>query len=310
MPFTDPTKTRAIERRWQKEINRRWKRFRRVILAELRRVNREAKLVTNAETIAISATQARVYMAFVNQQINEILLGAPGALGWQAQHQVDSYMKSLDRFIKAIRLQGESVVATQLEREIAASLPAFTARDAFSVPVGVGTLPPIHQESLEFIFTRAYESLEGWTNKLSTEVRQSVFNGITQGQGVREVARNISERTSVSRSRAMLIAQTETNQAYGLSQTTSAIRSMELGSRAIKLRWLTKRDGIVRHLHALWHGTLSTPQEANRKKGVSPHNCRCGLAPVVEGANTEAKILQFKQERKELLALDEVKKAA
>lgn len=300
----NPTRTITIEKAWRLEIARRWRKFGRLIIEELKRLNDQ--IIVN-KAVGINATQTRAYMSFVQQQINDLLLVTDRAPNWEATYQLQAYQRSLEMFGAQLRAQGETAAANALETRLGQTLSGFTS--VASLSAGVGSLAPIHRDALEFVFNRGYESLNGWTDKLAMEIRQSVFNAVEEGQGVAELSRNILKRVEVSKSRANLIAQTEVNQAYGIAQINEARRASELLGEPVGLRWLTRRDDLVRHQHAIWHGTVSDPDETARRKQVSPFNCRCGLAPVVEGANTEAKKKKFAKERKELLELEKKKPA-
>ena len=74
------------------------------------------------------------------------------------------------------------------------------------------------------------------------------------------------------------------------------------------MRWLTRKDSVVRHQHALWHGTLATPEDNFKRISVSPYNCRCAQSPVIPIANTKKKQDKFDEERKVLLALESKKR--
>lgn len=310
MPSTNPTQTRGIEKRWLKEINRRWARFTRAIIGELKVMNDASLAVSRLDAprilgnaaLGIDASQARIYMDFVQTQINLLLMETPQSPNWQAKYQVESYKKSLDMFSAQLRIQGESALATTFEQQAATLLSPFTATPSIGAVAVAAS--PIHRDALEFVFTRGYDSLDNWTSKLQTEVRQIVFDSISTGEGFEHTSKQIRLRTEVSKSRAKLIAQTEVNQAYGIAQINEARRTEEILEEPVQLRWLTKRDGKVRDLHAKWHGTVTSPDETQRRKNVSPYNCRCGLALVVKGANTQAKVEKFKKERDELLALE------
>ena len=139
---------------------------------------------------------------------------------------------------------------------------------------------------------------------MATETRQILFDGIAQGKGIDDVVRDMVARIDVSRSRARVIARTETIQAFQLSSTNETARAAEEIGEEILLRWLTARDGRVRHLHAGWHGTLVTPKDNLARINVSPWNCRCAQAPVIPEANTRAKQKKFDKERKQLLSIE------
>ena len=311
MASTNPTHTRGIEQRWRKDVRRRWTRFTRSILGELKRLNDEAlaspEFQVNTE-LGIDAQQARIYIEFVKQQIEDILLGAAEPPNWQAQYQLEAYQRSLEDFAAELRRQGATQIATQLEFELATQIQPFTATPNLGIDIG-GQLPPIHRDAMEFLFTRSYESLDNWTTELAIQVRQITIDAIATGESFEDTARAIRVRSDVSRSRANVIAQTEVNQAYGIAQTSQATRVSEELGQPIEMRWLTVLDTRVRHLHATWHGTLASPEDSRKRKNVSPWNCRCGLAPVVQGANTPTKQAKFKKQREKLLAVEALTKS-
>jgi SPP1 gp7 family putative phage head morphogenesis protein len=291
---SNPTRTRTIENNWLREINRRWAGFSVSVIDQFSAMN-DAALITNKK-VGMNQTQADAYMAFFNAEIQRLLLETENAPNWQAKYQLESYQRSVERFIRDIRRQGITSVGTT--SQIAAG--AFTATPSLGVAVAASISQPIHQDALRFLYTRSYESLKGWTDSLSREVRQITFNAVQRGYSVDKTMRLIRDRAGVSRSRARLIAQTETNQAYGTSQINMALDTQELTGEEVRLRWLTKNDLNVRHLHAGWHGTTATPEETAKRKGESPYNCRCGLSPVI-GEDTEAKEAKYSTEREAML---------
>ena len=302
MATENPTKTLSIELAWHREINRRWVEFRGVVVKELRRLNEQA-LLTNAFVMDVS--QQRVFLAFLRTQIDIILMGSPEPPNWQAQYQLRSYERGIARTTAALRSQGADLIPTPEEIQAAIQLPTFTAQPSLVTGV-VTSKAPIHQDALEFLFNRSYASLEGWTDKLEVETRQILFDGVSQGKGIREVTREMVDRIGVSKSRAQLIARTETIQAFQHSTINETQRAAEELGEVVLLRWITSRDTRVRHLHARWHGTLKTSEQTQERIGVSPWNCRCAQIPVIAEANTPAKNKKFAEQRRKLLLLEGV----
>ena len=298
---SNPTKTRTIETNWTREINRRWDEFKRSTTDELRRLNTLSapQIVNQGALFTISASQQRVYMTFLEAEINRLLLGTPQPPNWQATYQAQAYQRGLDSSRQALISQGAGIVPTELERLAAADLTPFTAVSS----LGTTSAAPIHRDALEFLFTRSYEKLNGWTDAMANETRQILFDGVAQGKGIDDIVREMVARQDVSRTRARVIARTETIQAFQISTTNEAARAAEEIGEEVLLRWLTVRDGRVRHIHANWHGTLSTPEQNSKRINISPWNCRCGQAPVIPEANTDAKRKKFAKERKQLLAI-------
>ena len=296
----NPTKTMSIEKAWLRDIRRRWAAYSKAVISELR----------NPSTLAINrdgfefdftASQIRVYMSFVERQIRELLLGTGEAPNWQAQYQAQSYQRALDLTRAQLISQGASIIRTQEEIALGAALQPMSATP--SLAIGPITSQPIHQDALQFLFTRSYESLNGWTDALARETRQILIDGVEQGQGIREVTRNLTSRIDVSRSRAELIARTETIQASQRGATNEAKRLEEELGEVVQMRWITSRDDRVRHLHASWHGTLATPEDNFKRIQISPWNCRCAQIATLEDSITPKKQDKFRKERQALLSI-------
>lgn len=303
---SNPTKTRTIENNWLRDINRRWAAFEKSAVDQLRRLNAQEvaiEPITNKGAVFdISTSQLRVYMAFLQREITRLLMVTAEPPNWQATYQAQAYQRGLDNARINLAQQGASLIPTAQEVAAASELTPFTATSTLGTTISSGA--PIHQDALEFLFTRSYEKLDGWTSAMATETRQILFDGVAQGDGIDDVVRKMVARIDVSRTRSRVIARTETIQAFQISTTNEATRASEEIGAPVLLRWLTVRDERVRHLHANWHGTLATPKQNRARINVSPWNCRCGQGPVIPEANTEKKQKKFDKERKQLLRLE------
>lgn len=285
----NPTKTRGIEKAWNREINKRFSEFQKSVIGNLRVLN---QLTINR--FDASPNQLRVYMLFILRELDQFIIG-----DWQDKYQQRSYRLAVDRSIAELERQGISITAQTgfgLSTKLSALTQAFTQ-------VSSNLFNPVHQEALAFLFTRSFEALTGLSQEMARSIRIVLFDGAQQGLGIREIARQIKERIGVGRSRARLIARTETIQAFQRGAINQATLASEFLDEEVGLRWLTRRDNKVRHLHVIWHGKVFTRDDAFRNINISPWNCRCGLAPVIEEADTEVKRVKFSKERKQLQEL-------
>ena len=297
----NPTRTRTIEKAWQREINRRWRAYKKLTIEALESANNQAIQTNAIKPFELDASQIRTYMTFIDNQIGRLLLETIQAPNWQAKYQLQSYQRSLEVTRAQLISQGASIIRTQ--EEIAAGLALQPLTAVPSLAAGVTVTQPIHQDALQFLFTRSYDSLKGWTDKLSIETRQILVDGLEQGKGIRELTKNITDRIDVSKSRAELIARTETIQAYQRGATTEARRLEEEIGEDILMRWVSAEDSRVRLLHASYHGTLVTPEQNFERIGRSPWNCRCAQVATIAEAITPKKEEKFKKERKRLMAI-------
>lgn len=70
---------------------------------------------------------------------------------------------------------------------------------------------PIHQNTVELLYTRNFEALQGITNELSKQIGRELSNGLTQGWGADKMARALTDRVdSIGKTRATTLARTET----------------------------------------------------------------------------------------------------
>ena len=119
----NPTRTRTIEKRWFREINKRWAEFEARIIDKFYLMNKDepyyqgiGNALNNAAVVSMSAEQMRVYMAYVNQQIAILLNGNPAPRNWQNQYQLESYMRGYQRTRDALVAQGAQLIPTAQEQ--------------------------------------------------------------------------------------------------------------------------------------------------------------------------------------------------
>lgn len=289
----NPTKTRTIERAWLREVGRRFSELAQKA-AERLRAQADGQIVVNQ--FDMDRRQQRVYLAWLEDQIDTLIL--VDNADWQTRYQLEAYRRGLEQTRAALISQGAPITPTEGERLAAQGLSTFSAAPALATGAAAA---PIHQEALAFLQGRAFDKLKGWTDDLAAETRQVLFDGVVEGKPVEQVIRDLRKRIDVTKSRAEVIARTEINQAYSRATTAEAQRVSDEIGEPVRLRWLSVRDSKVRPLHRRFHGQIMTPEEAQRKKGISPWNCRCGFAPVIEEADTQAKREKFAAERKQLL---------
>lgn len=267
--FDNPTKTRRIEARWLKEINRRWSEFTKKVIVELPEIK--------ANRIESNPDRQKAYMAYFLQQIDLILLETNGAPNWQSKYQLNAFERAVNRVRDDLRRQGIDISFTA-EELIAQQAQIAGLQSIF----GTGTVAATHIDELEVLYTRAYESLNGWTDAMAKDVRGIIADGVKEGKGIRELQKEIKERIDVSKARAKLIARTETIQAHQRGTIAETQRLIDETGANVGLKWLTAKDGKVRSLHVAYgNDEPQTPEETFRRVNVSPYNCRCAQRPVV-----------------------------
>jgi len=280
----NPNLSRGIEKRWRREINKRFKEF---IDAAL------PFTASSPFTFNVSDAQQQEvdqYMAEFSAFVTAILLG--GDTGeWQNKYQTAMYDQTVERTEAQYRAQsGFAGIARDttifiLLQSMFDSLPQANE---------------LQRNELNFLHDRANAKLKGVTDILTGDVRQILNDNIGVAT-VDDITKLIAERTKKSIPSARQIAQTEITQAAqrAVINTADAITNISGVQQAVI--WITVNDSAVRHLHAGWHGVEMTPAEAKKNSQISPWNCRCGFRIVPADSLSKAEVLQFKRERKQLL---------
>lgn len=302
----NPTKTRRIERNWVRDVKRRYRAFGLSAAAGLKRAN-DAAITVNAagDPFVMSASQQRAYMEFLRVEINRLILETPAAPNWQAEYQIDAYLRGYNSTRAQLIAQGLDLVLTPEELATAAGLDPFTIKPTIAT---AQTMQPVHADALEFLFTRSYESLEGATDVMAKEIRQILFDAADSGMGSRQATEQMMARIGISERRAERIARTEINQAFSRSGINEINRAAEETEVDIKARWLTAivltpKGNPVRHNHAKEHGVVMTTARAAKIKREDGINCRCAIAPVIPGSETAARTKRFAKQRTQAMSI-------
>lgn len=299
MKALNPTRTKKIEKAWFTDISKRYSSLQKDIDEKLRELVEPIQV--NA-TLGLNAEQQKVFMAWLLQRIEEVTGDSP-PLNWQNQYQLESYLRAVERTRASLISQGAELSLTDQERMLSQGL-TFTATPTLGSQAVAAT---IHQDALEFIFTRAYESLKGWNDAFVKDVRQITFDAVRNGTGIRELTDQIKERTGVTSRRAELIARTETNQAYNIAALNETERASEELGEEILNRWISALSPTTRHRHASWHGSIVDAETVRkRKQPPNNYNCKCSIVPVIKGAgDTPAKNAKFKDEKQQYMKWEE-----
>ena len=271
----NPNKTKGIEKRWNREITRRFRALTKGIL-EIPLVS----VVTNVD----AAEQAQID-SFM-QQFNSLSFLTLMSDPWQNKYQEEAYVKSIDTANAEIKSQ--TPITEQIE------IPLIAGEGTALVQLST------HRNELDFLKRRANDSLLKWTNQLSGEINSILHENMGR-LSTGEINKLMAQRIGVTSSRARTIAATEIAQAAQRARITHASELESDIGEPVNVRWVTVNDSRVRHLHATWHGKIFTQDQAAERINVSPWNCRCGLRIAIEGRSSARINARFARERKTLL---------
>jgi len=272
----NPNKTFTIEKLWLAEANRRF--------SNLNRLMREIPI----PSITVNVNDE--VRSFIDAFIKEFeriailqILNSP----WQSNYQTEAYTRGIER-------------ANRDAKKF--------ANDRFSQFFGLVHAPstvslslPENRNELEFLHARANAALKKWVDVLLEDTKSILHEkmGIVSVDDIHEA---IAERINVTTSYARRIASTEVAQAAQRSVIKQAQELSAVSPEPLDVLWVTVDDNHVRRLHASWHLTVMTPEQAARNITISPFGCRCGLRVVLASSITEEQRIKNDKERKQLLA--------
>ena len=141
----NPTRTLTIEKNWLREIGRRWRQYKKVTIGLLEDINNRAIQTNAVKPFELDASQIRIYMTFLDEQIRQLLLGTTQAPNWQSIYQLQSYQRALEVTRAQLISQGAPIIRTQEEIAAGIALRPLTATP--SLEAGVTVTQPIHQDA-------------------------------------------------------------------------------------------------------------------------------------------------------------------
>lgn len=186
---------------------------------------------------------------------------------------------------------------------------------------GVNVIVPIDQDAAaKAIITDSklsvnlYASLGYDMDKLKKSVRDEITRGISASLSYEEIARNLTEYSTVALSNANRIVRTEAHRIQQASADDARLAAKAKGADVVK-QWDASLDGATRPLHRELDGQIretNEPFEAGGKKVMYPGkfgtpdqdcNCRCVALTRARWALDEEELATLKK-RAEYFGLD------
>jgi len=140
---------------------------------------------------------------------------------------------------------------------------------------------PIHADRLGLIYTRAYSDLDGITKTMDQQISRILAQGIGEGRGPAELARQINERVDkIGITRARVLARTEIVSAHA-EATLNSYEEAGLEGVEIEAEWTLGQNPCELCVDAANNG----PYTIEQARGMLPlhPNCMCAWNPKVIG---------------------------
>jgi SPP1 gp7 family putative phage head morphogenesis protein len=139
---------------------------------------------------------------------------------------------------------------------------------------------PELRSKIELLSTRAFEELRGVTAQMSQQMNRILAQGLADGRGVVDIAREMSSAIDgITRKRALVIARTEIINAHAEGQL-DGFEALGVTDLGVMAEWSTALDSRVCPVCAAMEGKKFTVQEARGRIPAHP-NCRCSWIPYV-----------------------------
>ena len=175
-------------------------------------------------------------------------------------------------------------VATRMLTEVAArddqSWKAIAAKIGRALSVEVKTAPT--GQAMRRLLDEQVDLITSLPREAATRVHELAQQGLVEGSRAKELAAKIMETGEVTKSRATLIARTETSRA---ASVLTQVRAQHIGST--QFVWRTAGDSDVRPSHRALNGKAfrwDEPPECDPGHHALPGqiwNCRCYAEPIL-----------------------------
>ncbi|WP_394743350.1 minor capsid protein [Natronococcus roseus] len=153
---------------------------------------------------------------------------------------------------------------------------------------------PLHQDTLELMYSRNYEGLQGIDEAVDREVSRVLTEGLQEGKNPRDLSRTVTDRVdSIGRTRAGTLAQTEVIRTHG----EAALNSYERNG-------IEEVEGVAEFRHAgddrvcdRCRDIGGTRYEIEEARGVIPVHprCRCTFVPITSGTPSAESLAAYRR---------------
>jgi len=279
----DPTRTTLLRKKFVADMTRRFKKISKAIqelvveddafgLVKSKPLILSQQVEKQAWRFNTNPQKVKLYRKWLQQQVDvEILTPVGGIEGkpWTAPYIESAYRKG------ALRAY------TDVHAETLAETPDFYEGSKAQFIQTAFSQPEV-QSKIELLYERAFTELEGVTKVMDQQMSRILAEGLSQGKGINEIARNLRKNvTTITKTRANVIARTEIVRAHSEGQL-DAFEQLNIQGVGVMAEWSTAGDDRVCDVCGDLEGHIMTIEEA---RGLLPQhpNCRCAWIPANVG---------------------------
>jgi SPP1 gp7 family putative phage head morphogenesis protein len=254
----DPTRTAGLRRAFAAAL---LKRFNRLRASIIRTVDAEDSFGLKPRRIAFNESwrylsdpeKVRAFRSWLEKEIGDLILNR--SLNELLQKYIEEgFKKGAGRAFQQVRGTGDSDFYNGSQAEF--------LRSAFSQPVAL--------EKVQLLLDRVFTDLKGVTEAMATAIQRALLDGLVQGKGPREIARDLAKHVdNIGKRRAELVARTEVIRAHAEGQLV-ALRQLGVEEVGVMVEWLVTPDSRLCLLCADMDGKVFTLEEASGKIPLHP----------------------------------------
>jgi SPP1 gp7 family putative phage head morphogenesis protein len=218
------------------------------------------------------ANKVKAFRDWLKEQVRLRILSpskdAEPGKPWTGKYIESAYKKGRVNAFAKTREQGDLFRSDELKQAASGDF----IRTAFGQPETT--------KKIELLATRSFEELAGITEAMGQKLNRVLANGMIEGQGARDMAREMmSEIDGITERRALTLARTETIHAHAEGQLDSFT---ELGVEevGVEAEWSTAGDDRVCPECEAMEGKTFSMDEAHGMIPLHP-NCRCTWIPKI-----------------------------
>lgn len=264
----DPTYTTTLRQRFERDVVSRFRRLKSEIIKAVAvddafNLQQSGIIRVHRANFGFGTTAGKIseFMRWLTQQQEKGILEIQRGIGvtsssgraWTDVYIQSAYQKGIASAGKELRGMGVEVSDRWVDA-------AFNR--------------PIHADRAGILFTRTFDDLEGITQAMDRQISRVLTQGIIEGRGPREIARQMADRVDkIGITRARVLARTEIIRAHHLA-TVNSYREAGVEGVEIEAEFSTADDELVCSECEALEGKTFTLEEAEGLIPVHP-NCRC-----------------------------------
>lgn len=297
----DPTRTITIRKNWNAQFTKRYRALKGDINRFILRSETGLIQLNQAFDFTSDITSVGEFLAWLQMRIDTRIFdnATRAADMWQNIFVAQAYERGTRIAAFELAKQGLTV-----EQVLLAGVQPAAILGTATPSLGAGFTAfaqPIHLDAIQILYTRDFAALKGITDEMSKQIARVLTDGVEQGIGARELAKNINNRVDkIGLTRSKLLARTESVRSYNVATINEGIVLGQTTGETVGFEWITAGDEIVRSTHRVRNRVIYTPERA--RVLIGEPNCRCSIVPFVEKLDEPEDAAERSRERAKGLA--------